>query len=38
MDNVNLPKSLIVIAKDAEGTIMSLQHSTYDIVGLQYQP
>ncbi|MEN9697580.1 MAG: hypothetical protein RLZ56_1001 [Bacteroidota bacterium] len=34
----DLPKELIVTSKDDEGYIMSLEHSNYDVKGVQYHP
>jgi anthranilate synthase component 2 len=34
----DLPAELIVTSKDAEGYIMSLEHTTYDVKGVQYHP
>jgi anthranilate synthase component 2 len=34
----DLPKELIITSKDDEGYIMSLEHSTYDVKGVQYHP
>jgi anthranilate synthase component 2 len=33
-----LPKELQVTARDNNGYIMALQHSTYDIQGVQFHP
>lgn len=34
----DLPKDLVVTSKDEEGYIMSLEHNTYDVKGVQYHP
>lgn len=34
----DLPKELIVTSKDEEGYIMSLEHQTMDVKGVQYHP
>jgi anthranilate synthase component 2 len=34
----DLPAELKVTSKDAEGYIMSLEHTTYDVKGVQYHP
>jgi anthranilate synthase component 2 len=34
----NLPADLIITSKDEEGYIMSLEHTTYDVKGVQYHP
>jgi len=34
----NLPPDLIITSKDEEGYIMSLEHKTYDVKGVQYHP
>ena len=34
----DLPDDLKVTSKDAEGYIMSLEHTTYDVKGVQYHP
>ena len=34
----DLPADLKVTSKDAEGYIMSLEHTTYDVKGVQYHP
>ena len=34
----DLPKELIITSKDEEGYIMSLEHSSYDVKGVQYHP
>jgi anthranilate synthase component 2 len=34
----DLPKELIITSKDDEGYIMSLEHKTYDVKGVQYHP
>ena len=34
----DLPKELIITSKDDEGYIMSLEHSTYDVKGVQFHP
>ena len=34
----DLPNELIITSKDDEGYIMSLEHKTYDVKGVQYHP
>ena len=34
----DLPTDLIITSKDDQGYIMSLEHSTYDVKGVQYHP
>lgn len=34
----DLPKDLIITSKDDDGYIMSLEHKTYDVKGVQYHP
>jgi anthranilate synthase component 2 len=34
----DLPAELKITSKDAEGYIMSLEHNTYDVKGVQYHP
>jgi anthranilate synthase component 2 len=34
----DLPKDLVVTSIDEEGYIMSLEHNTYDVKGVQYHP
>jgi anthranilate synthase component 2 len=34
----DLPTSLRITSKDAEGYIMSLEHTTFDVKGVQYHP
>ncbi len=34
----DLPSDLIITSKDDEGYIMSLEHNTYDVKGVQYHP
>ncbi len=34
----DLPSELIITSKDDDGYIMSLEHSTYDVKGVQYHP
>jgi len=34
----DLPSKLIITSKDDDGYIMSLEHSTYDVKGVQYHP
>jgi len=34
----DLPSDLIITSKDEEGYIMSLEHKTYDVKGVQYHP
>ena len=34
----DLPSDLIITSKDDEGYIMSLEHKTYDVKGVQYHP
>jgi anthranilate synthase component 2 len=34
----DLPAELKVTSKDAEGYIMSLEHTSYDVKGVQYHP
>lgn len=37
-NEINLPKDLIVISTDNEGTIQGIRHKKYDIIGLQFHP
>lgn len=34
----DLPSDLIITSKDEDGFIMSLEHTTYDVKGVQYHP
>jgi anthranilate synthase component 2 len=34
----DLSADLIITSKDEEGYIMSLEHTTYDVKGVQYHP
>mgnify|MGYP006271011657 CR=1 FL=1 len=34
----DLPKELIITSKDEDGFIMSLEHTNYDVKGVQYHP
>ncbi len=34
----DLPSDLIITSKDVDGYIMSLEHKTYDVKGVQYHP
>ncbi len=38
VNEADLPSSLKITSKDAEGYIMSLEHTTYDVKGVQYHP
>ena len=38
VNEADLPKELIITSKDEEGYIMSLEHSSYDVKGVQYHP
>ena len=38
VDEKNFPADLIITSKDANGFIMSLEHKTYDVKGVQYHP
>ncbi len=38
VDKKNFPADLIVTSKDENGYIMSLEHKTYDVKGVQYHP
>ena len=38
VDEKNFPADLIVTSKDENGYIMSLEHKTYDVKGVQYHP
>lgn len=38
IEDHNLPANLLVTSRDENGTIMSLRHRNYKIVGLQYHP
>jgi anthranilate synthase component 2 len=34
----DLPKDLIITSKDEDGFIMSLEHTRFDVKGVQYHP
>jgi anthranilate synthase component 2 len=34
----DLPKDLIITSKDVDGFIMSLEHTQFDVKGVQYHP
>jgi anthranilate synthase component 2 len=38
VDEKNFPEELIITSKDENGYIMSLEHKTYDVKGVQYHP
>ena len=38
VNEADLPKELIITSKDEEGYIMSLEHTSYDVKGVQYHP
>lgn len=38
VDEASLPAELVVTSKDTEGYIMSLEHTKYDLKGVQYHP
>ncbi len=38
VDEKNFPTDLIVTSKDENGYIMSLEHKSYDVKGVQYHP
>jgi anthranilate synthase component 2 len=38
VNEIDLPAELKITSKDAEGYIMSLEHTTYDVKGVQYHP
>jgi anthranilate synthase component 2 len=38
VDEKNFPTDLIITSKDENGYIMSLEHKTYDVKGVQYHP
>jgi anthranilate synthase component 2 len=38
VDEKNFPADLIVTSKDENGYIMSLEHKTFDVKGVQYHP
>lgn len=38
VEEASLPVELTITSKDAEGYIMSLEHTNYDVKGVQYHP
>lgn len=38
IDETTLPKELIVTAKDEAGLIMAIEHTAYDVQGVQFHP
>ncbi len=38
LDQENIPKELLITAKDENGTIMSIEHKTDSVYGVQYHP
>ncbi|MCW3467576.1 anthranilate synthase component II [Chitinophaga nivalis] len=38
IDEATLPAELVVTAKDADGIVMAIQHSKYDVSGVQFHP
>jgi anthranilate synthase component 2 len=38
VNEADLPKELIITSKDEDGYIMSLEHTSYDVKGVQYHP
>ena len=38
VDEQNFPKDLIITSRDENGFIMSLEHTTFDVKGVQYHP
>ncbi len=38
IDELNLPSALIITARDEWGSIMAVQHKTYDLTGVQFHP
>lgn len=38
VDETTLPSSLIVTARDSEGSIMAIKHREYDVHGVQFHP
>jgi anthranilate synthase component II len=38
IDELNLPSSLIITARDEWGSIMAVQHKKYDLTGVQFHP
>lgn len=38
ISNKNFPQNLIITSTDANGQIMSVKHSVYDVRGVQYHP
>ncbi|MBI1341790.1 MAG: aminodeoxychorismate/anthranilate synthase component II [Terrimonas sp.] len=38
ISDVDFPKELVITARDEGGMIMALQHTTYDVQGVQFHP
>ncbi|RZJ46830.1 MAG: aminodeoxychorismate/anthranilate synthase component II, partial [Chryseobacterium sp.] len=38
VNNENFPSELEITAVDKDGMIMALQHTTYDVYGVQFHP
>ncbi len=38
VDKINLPKELKIVAEDAQGNIMALQHQNHNVCGVQFHP